>query len=74
MSSWTDERWSGNRYFNACHKCVAPKRYDGCHATCDDYAKDKAEYEKVRKSQAKEKDLRSCICDCSNRIKRHQRN
>lgn len=74
MSGWTDERWSGNRYFKSCHKCVAPKRHDGCHATCEDYDREKAEYEEVRKSQKKEKDLCACILASNNRIKRHQGN
>lgn len=55
--TWTDERWSGNRHFKACHKCVAPKRHEGCHGHCKDYADDKAAYEIIRDSQKKENDV-----------------
>ena len=29
-----------------CRDCVPPKRHPGCHATCEKYAKEKAEFEK----------------------------
>ena len=28
-----------------CHGCMAPKRYPGCHGTCPEYLKEKAEYD-----------------------------
>lgn len=28
-----------------CAGCVPPKRHSGCHSTCPDYKKDKAQYE-----------------------------
>jgi Na+-translocating ferredoxin:NAD+ oxidoreductase RnfC subunit len=36
-----------------CHKCVAPKRHPGCHATCPEYIEEnqthQAEREEIRK-------------------------
>lgn len=34
-----------------CQFCVAPKRYPGCHGSCQEYLKEKAEYDE-RKAQA----------------------
>ncbi len=30
---------------NCCHGCVAPKRHPGCHSTCPEYLKQRAEYD-----------------------------
>lgn len=34
-----------------CRFCVAPKRYPGCHSTCPEYLKERAEYDE-RKAEA----------------------
>jgi hypothetical protein len=39
---------SAFKFFNSCYNCKPPKRYPGCHATCPDYAKDKADYENMK--------------------------
>jgi hypothetical protein len=36
--------------FEHCEKCVAPKRYPGCHDKCPDYEKDRKKYE-ARKAE-----------------------
>lgn len=36
--------------FECCRFCVAPKRYPGCHAVCQEYLAKKAEYE-TRKAE-----------------------
>ena len=68
---WLDERWRGNRHFKACSVCVAPKRHLGCHGTCQDYADERAAYEKIKESQKRDKDLSACIRAADNRIRRH---
>ena len=50
-----------NRHFQACHKCVAPKRHLGCHATCKEYADEKAEFEEVKERLAKEQAVSACV-------------
>lgn len=30
---------------SCCHGCMAPKRHPGCHDTCPEYRKEKAEHE-----------------------------
>lgn len=32
-----------------CKNCVPPQRHPGCHGTCEQYLKEKAEYEKQKK-------------------------
>jgi hypothetical protein len=34
--------------FECCHKCTAPKRHPGCHASCEEYLKAKAEFERIK--------------------------
>lgn len=31
-----------------CKNCVHPQRHPGCHGTCEQYLKEKAEYEKQK--------------------------
>ena len=31
-----------------CKNCVPPQRHPGCHGTCEQYLKEKAEYEKQK--------------------------
>lgn len=32
-----------------CRGCVAPKRYPGCHSSCQEYITQKAEHERLKK-------------------------
>lgn len=34
---------------NCCRKCAPPKRQLGCHATCEEYKKEKEKYEEDKK-------------------------
>lgn len=45
----------------SCYKCVAPKRYPGCHATCPDYAKDDAEHQARKEKERQQKYLDSIL-------------
>ena len=38
----------------SCNGCVAPKRHPGCHATCEDYLKEKAQDEAERAALRKD--------------------
>lgn len=40
-------------FFECCHYCVAPKRYPGCHSTCPDYIKQKAEWDALKEARRK---------------------
>ena len=40
--------------FEHCEKCVAPKRYPGCHSKCPDYKQDREQYE-AEKAELEEK-------------------
>ena len=33
----------------SCKNCVPPKRHLGCHSTCEEYIKQKAEHDEARK-------------------------
>lgn len=33
----------------SCKGCVEPKRHTGCHATCEDYIKERNEFEQLKK-------------------------
>lgn len=68
---WLDERWRGNRHFKACKNCVAPKRHPGYQDHCEEYAADKAAYEKIKESLKREKEVDAAIKAASNRINHH---
>lgn len=38
---------------NPCHNC--PKRYPGCHASCEDYKSWKAQWDEMRERERKRK-------------------
>lgn len=40
-----------------CKDCVPPKRHAGCHTKCEQYLKEKAEYEKMKEWERKSKYL-----------------
>lgn len=44
-----------------CNGCVPPKRTPTCHATCPEYAKEKAKHELERELQYKQRDVDSNI-------------
>lgn len=47
--------------FDECRVCVPPKRHSGCHDTCPDYIKRKAEWDenkkKIWENKKKEKEI-----------------
>ncbi len=34
---------------HCCKGCVPPKRHSGCHATCEEYLKEKAQFEEDKR-------------------------
>lgn len=36
---------------NCCKDCVPPQRHPGCHSKCEQYAKEKLEYDKLKKKE-----------------------
>ena len=58
----------------SCYKCVAPKRYPGCHATCPDYARDDAEHQERKAEELRQKQLESNLyCQREQAIRRTER-
>ena len=49
------------RYFEACIKCVPPKRYPGCQDHCPEHAKEKAIYEKDKAAERKRREIGASI-------------
>lgn len=45
----------------SCRYCTAPKRHPGCHSTCPEYLKEKAEYDKLKEQHDKEKAVHQAI-------------
>lgn len=43
---------------NCCKGCVAPKRYPGCHASCEEYRADKAEHDRIKAQNDRVRDIR----------------
>lgn len=43
------------RAINCCNGCVAPKRHPACHDHCEEYQKEKAEYEERKAVADREK-------------------
>jgi hypothetical protein len=68
---WNDGIWNGNRHFQACHKCVAPKRFPGCHDVCKEYADEKAAYEEIQNGFRQEKSVDACIRYANRRINQY---
>lgn len=44
-----------------CIPCVAPKRHPGCHDHCPEYIEEKAEHERKKAAEDKEKAVRQGI-------------
>lgn len=42
---------------NCCKDCVAPKRYPGCHGSCEQYIKEKAEYDHRKAEEDKRRKI-----------------
>lgn len=52
-----------------CQYCVAPKRHPGCHGTCPEYLKEKAEHEERKASDYKQRKVKGDIyCQRSERV------
>lgn len=52
--------WSNESKIICCKDCIPPKRHIGCHDTCEEYKKEKAEYEiKKQKERAERRKLGS---------------
>lgn len=60
---------------SCCYKCEPPKRHPGCHATCEEYIRQKEEWEAIKeKYQAerlKEIDLTHYDVERHDRVKKH---
>lgn len=46
---------------NCCKSCVAPKRFPGCHGSCQEYTAEKTEYDRRKAEYYKEDQIRSAI-------------
>ena len=44
-----------------CYGCVAPKRYPGCHGTCEEYLADKAEHDRRKAEHEKSGQISGAI-------------
>jgi hypothetical protein len=44
-----------------CYGCIAPKRYPGCHAQCQEYIKEKAVHDAQHEEERKKKEIRNGI-------------
>jgi hypothetical protein len=53
--------WSGGCKIKCCKDCVAPKRHLGCHDTCEDYKKEKAEHDKSKQNERKKRESERLI-------------
>lgn len=40
----------------SCKNCVPPKRHQGCHANCEQYKKEKAEWEETKRKMKENMD------------------
>lgn len=62
-----------NRYFKSCQSCE--KRYPGCSAICENYIRERAEYDRVMNNRRKE-DLihQSEVSSALNRKEHFRRN
>ena len=61
-----------------CQYCVAPKRYPGCHASCLEYLKEKAEYDERKEQAYKQRKVKGDIYNqradhVTKALKRHGR-
>jgi hypothetical protein len=45
----------------SCKGCVAPKRYPGCHAVCQEYLEQKAAYDERKAELDKEQQIKQAI-------------
>ena len=46
-----------------CQYCVAPKRHPGCHGSCPEYLKEKAEYDNRKEQYNQQKAVANAIYD-----------
>ena len=47
-----------SQIIQCCRNCVAPKRHPGCHGTCPDYLKERANYDELKAIEAKKAKVR----------------
>lgn len=47
--------------FKSCRNCTPPKRYPGCHAHCEAYKVERAEYDRLKAKEDKETKIRHDI-------------
>ena len=46
---------------SVCKGCVAPKRYPGCHGSCQEYIKERAEHDRRKEALDKERNITMSI-------------
>ena len=46
-----------------CNGCVAPKRHVGCHGTCPDYIREKAEHDALMEIERKKLSIKQGLAD-----------
>lgn len=60
-----------------CYECVPPKRHPGCHATCEEYLKQKAEHDAYKDRENAERrrqdDVTKYDVEKSEWIRKHRR-
>ena len=44
-----------------CYGCVAPKRFPGCHGSCPEYIAQRAEHDRLKAIQDRERDISAGI-------------
>lgn len=59
--------------FECCHYCVPPKRHTGCHSTCPEYKKARAELDEINYVRGLGRDTKDYI-DYSRRKKLTKKN
>ena len=58
-----------------CMDCKAPKRYPGCHGTCPDYIKEKAEHDAERAEENRKRSIEHGLnAQKASGVKRAKRN
>lgn len=48
---------------SCCKGCVAPKRHPGCHGSCSDYIREKAEHDALMEEDYKRRHLNQNLAD-----------
>ena len=45
-----------------CKECVPPKRYPGCHGSCEEYIAQRTEYKRMKDAYAQKERIARTIC------------